>query len=76
MTGYLAQPYVRRTIINYLLLSPGSYLAFLLLIWPLGDSGFIGIVLVALLIWTLSSAFGMYLGSRNRAKKASSPPST
>ena len=76
MTGYLAQPYVRRTIINYLLLSPGSYLAFLLLIWPLGDSGFIGIVLVALLIWTLSSVFGMYLGSRNRAKKASSPPST
>ena len=81
LTGFLCQPYIRNTVKNYLLLSPGLYWAFCLisfdvlypLLWQTESSGLEGYEIFSSVIWILSSLFGTYLGSRIRAKKRCKP---
>ena len=83
LTGFLSQPYAKRKALNYLLLSPGLYVALCLFLYIvsytlLGRSfggGYDIFLVVAGLIWILFSFFGTYLGFRIRDKNRNKPPS-
>lgn len=79
LTGILAQPSVKKAGQNYLLLSPGLYLAlgwfFYWIVLPENISDFGVLAILSSIIWTTLSSFGVFLGFKLRTRKRYPPVS-
>ncbi len=73
VSGYLSQPFLKKKIINYVLISPAVYSSALLVVlssWTV--EGFFSFVIISSLAWNLFSIGGVVWGLRVRAKKIAS----
>ncbi|MGB8959503.1 MAG: hypothetical protein WCC00_10905 [Candidatus Aminicenantales bacterium] len=79
LTGFLAQPSVKKAGLSYLLLSPGLYLAlgwfFYWIVLPEEISGFESLAILSSITWTAFSSLGVFLGFKFRTRKRYPPVS-
>lgn len=71
VTGYLSQPFLKRRIINYVLISPALYSSVVLIVLCSGTiGGFFSLLLNSALLWNISCLGGVIWGVKTRAKKS------